>query len=95
MKMASAVLGGGLIALYLPTPGTAQYIIFIVADFVVVFKKISCSNGNLSGLLLTSNICGPHYLCTEYSLFRTDNNIRNREYSVHRLPCVVLITKRN
>ena len=37
MKIVSAVLSGGLTTLCLPTPGTAQYIIFIVADVVVVF----------------------------------------------------------
>ena len=37
MKIVSAVLRGGLMTLCLPTPGTAQYIKFIVADFVVVF----------------------------------------------------------
>ena len=37
MKIVSAVLGGGLMTLCLPTPGTAQYAIFIVADFVVIF----------------------------------------------------------
>ena len=29
MKIASAVLGGGLMTLCLPTPGTAEYIIFL------------------------------------------------------------------
>ena len=38
MKIVSAVLGGGLMTLCLPTPETAQYVIFIVADFVVVFN---------------------------------------------------------
>ena len=38
MKIVRAVLGGGLMTLCLPTSGTAQYIIFIVADFVVVFN---------------------------------------------------------
>ena len=38
MKIVSAVFGGGVMTLFLPTPGTAQYIIFIVADFVVVFN---------------------------------------------------------
>ena len=38
MKIVSAVLCGGLMTLCLPTPGTAQYIIFIVADFVIVFN---------------------------------------------------------
>ena len=37
MKIASAVLGGDLMTLCPPTPGTAQYIIFIAADFAVVF----------------------------------------------------------
>ena len=38
MKIVSAVIGGDLMTLCLPTPGTAQYIIFIVADFVVFFN---------------------------------------------------------
>ena len=33
MKIVSAILGRGLMTLCAPTPGTAQYIIFIVADF--------------------------------------------------------------
>ena len=43
MKIVSGVLEGGLMTLCLPMPGTAQYIIFIVAHFVVVFnlKKIN------------------------------------------------------
>ena len=38
MKIVSAVLGGGLMAFCLPTPETAQYIIFVVVSFVVIFN---------------------------------------------------------
>ena len=38
MKIVIAVVGGGLMTLCLLTPGTAQCMIFIVADFVVVFN---------------------------------------------------------
>ena len=38
MKIVGAVLGGGLMTLCLLRPGTAQYIIFAVVDFVVIFN---------------------------------------------------------
>ena len=38
MKIVSAVLGGGLVTLYLPTPGTAQYILCVIVNFVVASK---------------------------------------------------------
>ena len=38
MKIASAVLGAGLMTLCLPMQGTVQYIIFAVVSFVVLFK---------------------------------------------------------
>ena len=38
MKIVSAVLGGGLMTFCLPTPGTAQYIIFVVVNFAVIFN---------------------------------------------------------
>ena len=38
MKTVSALLRGGLMTLCLPTPGTVQYIIFVVADLGVMFN---------------------------------------------------------
>ena len=37
MQIVSAVHGGSLMALCLPTPGTAQYMIFVAANFVAIF----------------------------------------------------------
>ena len=38
MEIVGALLRGGLMTLCLSTPGTAQYIILVVADFVVIFS---------------------------------------------------------
>ena len=38
MKIVSAVRGGGLMTLCVPTPGIAQHIISIVVHFVVIFN---------------------------------------------------------
>jgi len=40
MKILSAVLGGGLITFCLPPTGTAQYIISVVVNFVVILIEV-------------------------------------------------------
>ena len=38
MKILSTVPGGALVTLCLPTPRTAQHIIFVVISFVAIFN---------------------------------------------------------